>query len=170
MMDLNLIKELKFTLGVVKEALRLKSPVASIALECSQEDGDGLSEVILSNGIKIPKGVYAWLNIDGIHHDERHFENPEEFKPSRWLQEEIHNEEERNSKLMKMESALIAFGGGPRICPGMNLAFHEATLAIAFLAIHYDMTLNCPVSEIKRVPNFVAMANKMPVLFTPAKY
>jgi hypothetical protein len=49
----------------------------------------------------------------------------------------------------------------------MNLAHVEGVLAIAFLAYFYNMELNCPKEEIKRVSNFVAMPDKMPVLLTP---
>ena len=61
-------------------------------------------------------------------------------------------------------------GGGPRVCPGMNLAFSEATFAIAVLVSHFDMELACPESEIKRIINFTTQPNKMPIYIRKRKF
>ena len=63
----------------------------------------------------------------------------------------------------------MSFGSGPRICPGMGLAYQEATLALALLAYYFDFRLNCPKEEIKRIPTFVAVPTKMPLILSLAK-
>jgi cytochrome P450 len=164
-MNLELLKEMKYTLGVVKETLRLKSPVASLAHEPTAGEGP----VELSNGIVIPEGVIAWINTDGIHRLPEIFENPLEFQPERWLLKGQGGGEGKSDekKLQEMESCLSSFGGGPRICPGMNLAYNEAVLAAAFSAVHFDMSLGCAKEEVKRVTNLIATLTQMPVLLTP---
>ena len=70
-------------------------------------------------------------------------------------------------KLQRMSASFFPFGGGTRQCPGMTLALMEATLAIGFLSLSFDMELACPVEEIERISTFVATSNKMPVYLKP---
>ena len=46
----------------------------------------------------------------------------------------------------------------------MTLAYYEATLAVAFLAYHFDFELNCPKEEVYRVRSFASTPSKVPVL------
>jgi cytochrome P450 len=155
--DIAKIKDMKLANAIVKETLRLSSPAPAMGFEPANGE-----PAELSNGIVIEPGDMVWVNQDGIHQDPEVFENPFEYLPERWLTEDP-------VKLNKMESHFLPFGYGTRVCPGMNLALHEAALAVSFLAYFFDMALDCPVDEIKRIANFVAIANKMPVRMTPAK-
>ena len=57
---------------------------------------------------------------------------PERFDPDRWL---------ANGHDPK---TFLAFGAGPRFCPGRNLAFLEGKTALAMLARNFDWELVGP--------------------------
>ena len=57
----------------------------------------------------------------------------------------------------------FGIGSGPRVCPGIHLAYSEAIFALAVLTHHFDFELACPKEEINRVFNFTSQPNKMPV-------
>lgn len=155
--DMNKCKELKYSLAVVKETLRLAGPAPTLSFETVDES------FTLSNGITIEPGDTIWLNQDGIHLDPEVFMEPEKFLPDRWLTKDI-------IQLNNLEASFLPFGFGPRICPGMNLALQEGVLGIAFLAYFFDFALDCPVSDIVRKCNFVAIANQMPIKLSIAKH
>jgi cytochrome P450 len=155
--DITKVGGMKLANAIVKETLRINSPAPCVGVE------PGDSAVELSNGLSFEPGDMVFVNVDGIHQDPEIFENPFEFYPERWLTEDP-------VKLNKMESSLLPFGYGPRVCPGMNLAMLESALAISFLAYFFDMALDCPVDEIKRIINFSAVANKMPIKLVPVGF
>jgi len=62
-----------------------------------------------------------------------------------------------------MKECFVTFGYGPRICPGLQLAMHEALISIITLMHYYELTIACPIDEIVRELNFVTALNKLPV-------
>lgn len=61
------------------------------------------------------------------------------FDPERWLHED-----------QAPASKSLVFGAGPRFCPGRNLAFLEAEMALAMIARNFELELDPsagPVSE-----------------------
>jgi cytochrome P450 len=144
---------LPFAQAVIKESLRLGQPASFLAFESIVEE-----PVHLSNGIVLEKEEMVWINFDGIHRIPEIFEHPFEFQPERWL---ISDE----AKLQEMESHYFPFGSGPRVCPGMSLAMNELYLAIAVLSLFFDLSLDCPKEEVKRISNFASVPNKVPILF-----
>ena len=68
----------------------------------------------------IPKGTHVVINLWAIHHDEALWEEPEQFKPSRFL-------DETGNKLVNKDR-LMAFGFGKRSCLGESLANLEMFL------------------------------------------
>jgi Cytochrome P450 len=70
-------------------------------------------------------------------------------------------------KLNEMEDSFLAFGYGPRVCPGQALVQIEGVAALAALVRSFNLKLACPESEILRVCDFVTKANKLPVYLTP---
>jgi cytochrome P450 len=131
--DYETVERLRYTEAVLRESLRLK-PVAPYLLMESLDDRT-------LAGTRVPAGTrlflltrHAGLAASGV-------ERPHDFDPDRWL------DADHSTRDVK---APVAFGAGPRFCPGRNLAFLEAKAAIATLARNFELTLddsNGPVEE-----------------------
>ncbi|KAG5641736.1 hypothetical protein DXG03_004308 [Asterophora parasitica] len=68
----------------------------------------------------VPKGTQVMVDMVGVQYNERYFDEPEEYRPSRWYG--VANESE----------VFSAFSVGPRACIGRKFATTEA---VAFLAM-----------------------------------
>jgi cytochrome P450 len=70
-------------------------------------------------------------------------EHGSEFDPGRWLDGE-------SDRATPDQKSFLAFGAGPRFCPGRNLAFLESKTAMAMIARNFEIELdrsNGPVTE-----------------------
>jgi len=115
---------LSYTSNVLDEAMRVNPPFWMIDREALEDD-----EYM---GIKIPKGTTVVPYIYGVHHNEKVWENPEVFDPSRF-------DTSRNGKIHPF--AHIPFGGGPRVCIGQNMARMQILLVISAVIRKYDIEL-----------------------------
>ena len=140
--------------ALFKETLRLRGPVDDIALEVA-----GKETVVLSNGLELQPGDEVFVHSQSIMSDPALFLDPHTFDAHRWL-----SDSQCPERLRNMEAAFLAFGGGPRLCPGRALAAFEGVAAVIGIVGTFEMRLGCPVEEIKRVDAFVMKANKMPIV------
>ncbi|RYH09400.1 cytochrome P450 [archaeon] len=65
-----------------------------------------------------------------------------------------------------MEEAFLAFGSGPRVCPGMSLAILESVLAIAYIVKNFSIELACDPKDIVREMNITSNPNMMIISLT----
>lgn len=145
---------LRLTYAAVNEALRIKGPVNIAPLQLVEN-----KPFILKSGITLYPNDLIWNNFEGLKTDPKIFEDPHTFNPYRWMTED-------RDKLAHMSAvAQVTFGGGPRICPGMDLALMEATFCVANIVDRFDFELACSPSEISRFLAVSVQVNKMPLLF-----
>ncbi|KAF5327469.1 hypothetical protein D9619_004649 [Psilocybe cf. subviscida] len=99
---------LHYVNAMVKEIMRWSLIVPLIMPHVSTEDD-------VYQGYFIPKGTMVFGNSWAILHDEKIFDNPEEFRPERYL---------KNGKLdpTVRQPDISAFGFGRRMCPGRFLS------------------------------------------------
>ncbi len=147
---------LPYTEAVLKETIRFGGPATLL----SHTLEDGYDQYIFQNGIQLNAGEDATAYLDGVLRNAEYFEDPWVYNPDRWLDA---NEEKRQ----RCETNLMAFGYGPRICPGMRLAMVEGTLALASLVHHLDFRLGCDPKEVKRIMLFTSMPDKVPLIMSP---
>ncbi|KAI4343986.1 hypothetical protein L6164_011266 [Bauhinia variegata] len=111
------IPNLPYLRAIVKETLRMHppGPLLSWARLAIHDTHIGRHF--------IPAGTTAMVNMWAITHDEQVWSDPEEFKPERFIQEDI--------AIMGSDLRLAPFGSGRRVCPGkaMGLATVELWLA-----------------------------------------
>jgi cytochrome P450 len=74
----------------------------------------------------IDNGLCIMLNSHTIQYDPANFSNPDEFKPERWIEEEIPRTHFRT------------FGRGSRACLGLNLAQNELKIILLMTTRDYD--------------------------------
>ncbi|XP_061441424.1 cytochrome P450 2U1 isoform X2 [Rhineura floridana] len=91
------------------------------------------SESTVLQGYTIPKGSIIIPNLWSVHRDTNVWENPDDFCPARFLDE--------NGQLIKKET-FIPFGTGKRVCMGEQLAKME--LFLMFVSLLQNFTFQYP--------------------------
>lgn len=99
-------------------------------------------------GYKIPKGTDFWLNEYAIHHDRKLWQQPEEFRPERFLNAQ------KDSILPEKKNQLVSFGIGRRICIGKKLAEIELFLIFSNLFKRYNVRFAFPGQALDKVGIF----------------
>jgi len=118
------IANLNFAEHVVKEAMRLYPPAWAIVRTA-------LTDTAIGN-YTLPAGSTAIMSQWVTHRDPRFYDEPEVFRPNRWL-------DEQSNSLPKF--AYFPFGGGPRICIGASFAMTEAVLVLVTIAQKWQIRL-----------------------------
>ena len=103
------LPKLPYTLAAFKEAMRLYPPAYVI--------GRRAIEPVTAGGYRIAKNTIVLVNTLGIHRRADLWEDPEVFRPERFL-------DGRDKALPRC--AYMPFGDGPRICIGNHFALMEA--------------------------------------------
>ena len=118
------VEGLRYGEAVVRESMRLKAVVPVTGLEPLAD-----TEVA---GVRVPAGTRLLLL--QRHAGLRDVERAREFRPERWLEDEGELE-------APGQKSFLAFGAGPRFCPGRNLAFLEAKTALGAIARNFEIDL-----------------------------
>ena len=103
---------------------------------------------------KIPKNTMVFVNLYSVHIDPELWENPEEFRPERWINE--------NGKFSK-RSGFVPFSTGPRACPGEGLAKMEIFLFFTTLLQKFRFRMVDP-------GNPPSLEGQQGVTFAPSPY
>ncbi|WIV66243.1 cytochrome P450 [Natrialbaceae archaeon AArc-T1-2] len=112
-----------YVASVVDETLRLYPPVFELWREPNAD--------VTIRGYEVPAGTELLLPVYTLHRDERWWDEPEQFRPERWADEDVPAE----------EFAYVPFGVGPRSCIGRRLATLTLRLAVATIARRYRFEL-----------------------------
>jgi len=84
------------------------------------------------DGKLLPKGASVFINLWDIHHDERRWENHDEFDPDRYAGYTMVASEYANSSNYDKRDH-YAYGNGRRLCPGIHLGERNIFLGIVKL-------------------------------------
>ncbi|CAK7334387.1 unnamed protein product [Dovyalis caffra] len=110
--------KLTFFKCTLKETLRLHPPIPLLLHETSED-----AEVA---GYYIPKKARVMINAYAIGRDKNSWEDPDAFKPSRFLKPGVPDYKGNHFEF-------VPFGSGRRSCPGMQLGLYALDLAVAHL-------------------------------------
>ncbi|KAJ5934878.1 hypothetical protein N7466_004425 [Penicillium verhagenii] len=121
-------------------------------------------------GYMLPKGTIVFLNVWAIHMDESEYDEPQKFKPERFLDNKYgckgQDDVDENRR------ATYNFGAGRRVCPGQRMAENSLLLNMAKMAWLFDIlpvgSEPLDVSIRTAFTDGVLIApNKFPVRFVP---
>ena len=121
---LEAIKRMKLLEHALSEAERLYPPVSN--------GPRGVLEDFEFGGYHVPAGTHVFYSISGAHRIPAIFADPDRFDPERFAPPREEH---------KTPYALVGFGGGPRICIGINFAQVEIKALISHLLRNYQLEL-----------------------------
>lgn len=120
------IAALDYLEACARETMRLK-PVGPFQVV------EALRDTVVAS-IRVPAGTGVWCVMRGDSMSERHFADPQAFRPERWLSDGTPGQAASSAKRVSMP-----FGAGPRVCPGRYLALLEIKMAMAMLLTHFEI-------------------------------
>ncbi|CAN7120926.1 unnamed protein product [Brassica rapa subsp. narinosa] len=139
-------KSMPFTQCVVNETLRIANIIGGVFRRAMTD--------VEIKGYKIPKGWKVFSSFRAVHLDPNHFKDARTFNPWRW---------QSNSVTRSPSNVFAPFGGGPRICPGYELArvalsvfLHRLVTGFSWVPAEQDKLVFFPTTRTqKRYPIIV---------------
>ncbi|RAL08873.1 cytochrome P450 [Aspergillus homomorphus CBS 101889] len=119
------LEKLPYLTAIITETLRLSAPVMRLPRVAP-------TETLTYNGYELPPGTTLSASAYFIHRDPTLFPEGDTFNPDRWLQGE---------KSEHLKRYMVAFSKGSRACVGINLAYNELYLALAYFVRRFDFEL-----------------------------
>uniref|UniRef100_A0AAZ3NMB3 Steroid 21-hydroxylase n=1 Tax=Oncorhynchus tshawytscha TaxID=74940 RepID=A0AAZ3NMB3_ONCTS len=110
--------------SVINEVMRIR-PVSPILIPHTALTHSSIG------GHSICKGSRVLVNMWAIHHDPEHWDQPEDFRPERFL-------DDKGQRFTP--SCFMPFGAGPRVCVGESLARLELFLFVSGLLQRFSFS------------------------------
>ena len=120
------LPKLNYMKAVIKETFRLHPPAPVLVPRESIEH-------VTIDGYDIPAKTRIFVNAWAIGRDPETWEDPETFKPERFLDSPI--------DFRGQDFELIPFGAGRRICPAITFGMASVELALAQILHSFDWEL-----------------------------
>ncbi|TKY48251.1 3-epi-6-deoxocathasterone 23-monooxygenase [Spatholobus suberectus] len=132
---------LPFTQTVIMETLRMGNIITGVMRKAMKD--------VEIKGYLIPKGWCAFVYFRSVHLDDKNYDRPYQFNPWRWQDKDMSS------------CNFTPFGGGQRLCPGLELARLEASIFL-----HHFVTQFRWYAKEDTIVNFptVRMKRRMPIL------
>ncbi|KAI3716900.1 hypothetical protein L1987_68120 [Smallanthus sonchifolius] len=127
------LTKMRYTWRVANEIMRINTPVP-LSFRRSKQD-------VEYGGFIIPKGWQVLLFASMTHMDDSIFQNPTMFDPTRF---------EKHASPPPF--SYVAFGSGPRMCPGIEFAKMETLAMVHRLVTRFSWVLLKKDESFKRVP------------------
>ncbi|XP_050209534.1 3beta,22alpha-dihydroxysteroid 3-dehydrogenase [Mercurialis annua] len=145
-------KSMPFTQCVVNETLRVANIISGVFRRTMTD--------INIKGYTIPKGWKVFASFRAVHLDRDNFKDARTFNPWRW---------QSNSEKTSPGNLFTPFGGGPRLCPGYELArvelsvfLHHLVTRFSWVPAEEDKLVFFPTTRTqKRYPIYVQRRNKV---------
>ncbi|XP_006283516.2 3-epi-6-deoxocathasterone 23-monooxygenase [Capsella rubella] len=134
---------LSFTQNVINETLRMANIINGVWRKALKD--------VEIKGYLIPKGWCVLASFIAVHMDEDIYENPYQFDPWRW---------DRINGSANSSNCFTPFGGGQRLCPGLELSKLEISIFLHHLVTRYSWTAE--EDEIVSFPT-VKMKRRLPI-------
>lgn len=119
-------QNLPYLQAVVKESLRLHPPTPLMLPHKASSN-------VKIGGYNIPKGANVMVNVWAVARDPKVWSNPLEYRPERFLEENI--------DIKGSDFRVLPFGAGRRVCPGAQLGINLVASMIGHLLHHFEWSL-----------------------------
>ncbi|XP_059608247.1 probable cytochrome P450 6d4 [Phlebotomus argentipes] len=136
------VADMKFLDCCVYEVLRLYSLVIILKRECTRD------YLIPGTDTVIEKGTPIMIPTVSIHHDPKHYPNPQKFQPERF--------ESRTSS--DQSGMYLPFGLGPKQCIAMNMGRVISKIGLVSILSNFDVHLGKDLarnSHLHFIPNSI---------------
>lgn len=120
------ITNLPYLQCVTKECYRMHPPTPLMLPHKASTD-------VKIGGYDVPKGSTVNVNVWAIARDPKVWENPLEFRPERFQEEDV--------DIKGTDYRLLPFGSGRRICPGAQLAISLVSSTLGHMLHHFTWSL-----------------------------
>ncbi|KAM0046593.1 putative cytochrome P450 [Helianthus debilis subsp. tardiflorus] len=151
------IPKLKYLDAVFKETFRLHPPLPFLLPRAP-------NKTCTVGGYTVPKGATIFLNVWAIQRDPKYWDNPSEFLPERFL----NNEGLEKWDYSGTNPKFFPFGSGRRKCPGIPLGEKMMTHILASLMHSFEWSLP-EGEELDLYDKFgIAMKKKNPLVVIPS--
>ncbi|CAG2104157.1 unnamed protein product [Medioppia subpectinata] len=130
-MDYEKLQKMPFLDAFIKEVMRVNCSVTRVDRMLTKDT--------YLEGIYLPKGTSIVIPIWALHLDPDNFADPYEFKPERFLSENLHDIK---------PYTYLPFSTGPRNCIGMRFALLELKYTLVKLLCRYEFV---PCNETKEM-------------------
>ncbi|XP_010262836.1 PREDICTED: cytochrome P450 90A1 [Nelumbo nucifera] len=117
-------KSMPFTQCVINETLRVANIISGVFRRAMTD--------VNIKGYTIPKGWKVFASFRAVHLDENHYKDARTFNPWRWQQSNTGGAATATGNLF------TPFGGGPRLCPGYELARVEISVFLHHLVTRFS--------------------------------
>ncbi|XP_072391201.1 probable cytochrome P450 28d1 [Diabrotica undecimpunctata] len=127
----DLVHGLQYLEACLNESMR-KNPVAYFQSKlCTEEfTYTPANPDYKKISVTLNPGDSIMLPFEGLQNDPKHFDNPDQYMPERFLENEYN------------KFAFFPFGMGPRACLGQRFAQTQIKVGIAYIVKNFRMTLN----------------------------
>ncbi|KZV87269.1 cytochrome P450 [Exidia glandulosa HHB12029] len=132
------LRDLKYLNALIREVLRIHSPVSALLERIVPPGGAELGNYWLPAGTLVGGQAYS------AHRDQELFPDPELVNPERWVRRDSENGRwvDREVVTPEMHAAWFPFGQGARQCTGKPLAELELQLVTAALVNNFRVHLH----------------------------
>ncbi|CAF4834850.1 unnamed protein product [Pieris macdunnoughi] len=140
-LDYTELSELKYLIAVINETLRKCVPLQHL-------DRVPVNDYQLTDDIVLEKGIPIMVNVAALHHDERFFPEPNEWRPERFL---------TSSEFDALNYTFLPFGEGHRSCIGKRYGMLQLKTALVKIVHNFRIEPIMPY-ELKSDPYSIVLA------------
>ncbi len=153
------LSRLRYAEAVVNESIRLRPTSPFLIMQAARDitipDG--------ANALRLEAGTLVMpLMTHASDVDDHRYPDPGAFEPDRWLSPSAPQPNDA--------SPFLPFGGGPRFCPGRNLALVEVTMVVAMVCRHFVLEADTTTGPVGERVTFAMMPTNLGIRLHPAEH
>ncbi|XP_017042172.1 probable cytochrome P450 308a1 [Drosophila ficusphila] len=121
LLDQVALGKLRYTEATLLETLRIHPAMQALQKRCTKSFAIPAQKSGWKGEFEVQMGTVLVVPVQAIHLDPEFYPQPNQFQPERFLNQ------------IQMGCKFLAFGAGPRMCPGMRLGLLQTKAALATL-------------------------------------